>query len=336
MPSQHSSRRAKPFQIWGMGLGLIFLALALAYLLVTLWPQQYPKFPPAGVFTPTGDLENTKEAQCLAGWCPGPDARLLAMVMIAGGLGTFVHIAKSFGDFVGNERFMASWIWWYILKPFIGMILAVVLYLIIRGGFLTVSSNSAAADGGTVNINLYGLMGMACLAGMFAKQATDKLGELFDILFKTAGKAKRADSVDNPVPILTEAHPPVIDAQTLYVTLHGRSFIRGAVVEVNGANRETRLTDSTQLAVQLLPEDVAQGSSLSVVVRNPPPGGGASAPMLLPLAAGAAAANLPPVGLAAPQAATAADEEDIDGCDCPIENETEDHDLPAATGGVQA
>lgn len=333
MSPPRKSRRANMMQIWLMGLGLIFLALLLAYLLISLWPRNYPEFPPAGLFSADGALKN--DAQCLGDWCPGPDARLLAMVMIAGGLGSFVHIAKSFGDFVGNERFMASWIWWYILKPFIGMILAVVLYLVIRGGFLTVSSSGAAA-GGTVNINLYGLMGMACLAGMFAKQATDKLSELFDVLFKTSSKPKRGDAVDNPVPTLIEAQPAVLDAQTLYITLQGRNFIRGAVVQVNGANRETRLNDSTQLAVQLLPEDVAQGSSLSLVVVNPPPGGGASAPLMLPLTAAPAAVGAAPVGLSAAASPVSAEDDELDGCDCPIEHETADADLPAATGGVQA
>lgn len=331
MANPHKSRRANALQIWLMGLGLIFLALALAYLLLSLWPQHYPKFPPAGIFNPTGELENGKDVQCLAGWCPGPDARLLAMVMIAGGLGSFVHIAKSFGDFVGNERFMASWIWWYVLKPFIGMILAVVLYLVIRGGFLTVSSGATATDD-TVNINLYGLMGMACLAGMFAKQATDKLGELFDTLFKTTSKEKRRDPMDNPLPIITEAKPRAIEADTASILLLGSNFSRSAVVQIDGVNRETKYNGSTELVFQLLPGDAVPGRPLSVVVVNPPPGGGTSAPMLVPVGL----AGNGPMGATAAANTSLAEVDDLDGCDLPIEHETADEDLPAATGGVQA
>jgi hypothetical protein len=311
-----------------MGAGLIFLSLLLAWLLVSLWPQHYPTFPLAGV-------EGDAGAQCLLGWCPGPDARLLVMVMVAGGLGSFVHIAKSFGDFVGNDRFMASWIWWYILKPFIGMILALMLYLVIRGGFLTVGTTTAADDG-VVNVNLYGLVGMACLAGMFAKQATDKLGELFDTLFRTRDGDKRRDGLGNPVPALSDAQPGAVDAQSLYVCLQGSGFVRGAVVQVNGVSRETTVSDSTRLAVQLLEEDLQTGRQLSLVVVNPPPGGGASAPLMLPLLEPAAPSLAAPVGLSAPGVVLLHPEGEIDGCDCPIEEETADEDLPAATGGVQA
>lgn len=288
METRSKSRRANSFQIAAMGAGLIFLALVLATLLVCLWPQTYPQFPPPGEI-------GEPKVQCLIGWCPGADARLLVMVMVAGGLGSFVHIAKSFGDFVGNDRFMASWIWWYILKPFIGMILAVMIYLVIRGGFLTASTTTESS-----NVNLYGLIAMACLAGMFSKQATDKLGELFDTLFRTSrsdGDAKRKDDLENPVAGISEAQPSIADAQSLYITLRGVGFARGARVQVNGEGRETSLTDSTRLAFQLLPEDVAEAGALAVVVVNPPPGGGPSAPLMLAVAEPLAALEAEPVAV---------------------------------------
>ncbi|WP_152223990.1 hypothetical protein [Pseudomonas sp. SCB32] len=272
MDTRSKSRRANSIQIGIMGAGLVCLALLLICLLVALWPQLYPKFPPPGVL---GD----PDVQCLVGWCPGPDARLLAMVMSAGGLGSFVHIAKSFGDFVGNERLMASWIWWYALKPFIGMVVAMLLYLFIRGGFLGVSVTGEAS-----NVNLYGLIGMSCLAGMFAKQATDKLSELFDTLFLTreaAGDTRRKDDLENPIAYIVDAQPAVASQQATYICLRGVGFARGVRVQVNGEGRETTLADSTRLAFQLLPEDVARAGVLIVEVINPPPGGGPSAPLML-------------------------------------------------------
>ncbi|MCJ1885863.1 hypothetical protein LNN38_13495 [Pseudomonas sp. LA21] len=282
MDTRSKSRRANSFQISVMGAGLVCLALLLAGLLVALWPHYYPKFPPPGVL---GD----PDVQCLAGWCPGPDARLLVMVMAAGGLGSIVHVAKSFSDFVGNERFMTSWIWWYVLKPFIGMIVAMLLYLFIRGGFLTVS-----ATGDETNVNLHGLMGMAVLAGMFAKQATDKLGEVFDTLFRTrraASDAKRKDVLENPVAYIIEAQPPIAGPHATYICLRGVGFARGVRVQVNGTGRETTLADSTRLAFQLLPGDVAQAGVLNVQVVNPPPGGGPSAPLMLAVDGSAAAVD---------------------------------------------
>lgn len=276
METRSKRRRANALQITLMGAGLMLLALVLAVVLVCLWPPFYPKFPPAGAVGDPG-------VQCLIGWCPGPDARLLVMVMVAGALGSFVHVAKSFGDFVGNDRFMASWIWWYLLKPCIGMALALMLYLIVRAVLLTVNAGSDSAS-----VNLYGLMAMSGLVGMASKQATDKFAEVLDSLFRTrqsAGDARRKDPLENPVAVITAAQPPVLDAQSLYVTLRGKGFSRGARVQVNGVERETSLADSMRLAFQLLPEDVAAAGNLAVVVVNPPPGGGPSAPLMLEVTA---------------------------------------------------
>ncbi len=286
MEIRSKSRRANSIQIAAMGAGLVCLALLLACLLVSLWPQFYPKFPPPGAVGDPG-------VQCLAGWCPGPDARLLAMVMVAGGLGSILHLAKSFGDFVGNERFMVSWIWWYVLKPFIGMILAVVLYLFIRGVFLTSSANGELSS-----INLHVLIGIACLAGMVSKQATDKLAELFDALFRTrqvAGDARRKDELENPVACIADAQPPTAAAHSTYICLRGAGFARGAQVQVNGESRETTLSDSTRLAFQLLPEDVREAGTLAVVVVNPSPGGGPSAPLMLAVDEPVAAVSVAPL-----------------------------------------
>ncbi|MFJ3050728.1 hypothetical protein [Pseudomonas nitroreducens] len=276
METRSKRRRANALQITLMGAGLMLFALLLAIALVNLWPQSYPKFPPAGEVGDPG-------VQCLIGWCPGPDARLLVMVMVAGALGSFVHVAKSFGDFVGNDRFMVSWIWWYLLKPCIGMALALVLYLIVRAVFLSVNLASDSAS-----VNLYAVLAMSGLVGMASKQGTDKFAEVLDRLFRirhSGGDARRKDQLENPVAVITEAQPPVLDAQSLYVTLRGKGFSRGARVLVNGLERETSLADSSRLAFQLLPEDVAVGGSLAVVVVNPPPGGGPSASLMLEVSA---------------------------------------------------
>ncbi|MFR0692987.1 hypothetical protein ACLUTX_26585 [Enterobacterales bacterium AE_CKDN230030158-1A_HGKHYDSX7] len=272
METHSKRRRASALQITLMGAGLMLFALLLAVLLVNLWPHSYPAFPPAGALGDPG-------VQCVIGWCPGPDARLLVMVMVAGALGSFIHVAKSFGDFVGNDRFMASWIWWYLLKPCIGMALALVLYLMVRAVLLAVN---VATD--SAGVNLYALMAMASLAGMASKQGLDKFAQVLDALFRTrraAGDARRKDPLENPVAIIQEAQPPVVDTESLYVTLRGVGFSRGARVQVNGVERETSLADSTRLAFQLLPEDVTSAGNLAVSVVNPPPGGGASVPLML-------------------------------------------------------
>ena len=36
------------------------------------------------------------------------------------------HAAASFVDYLGNRAFVSSWVWWYLLRSFIGMLLALV------------------------------------------------------------------------------------------------------------------------------------------------------------------------------------------------------------------
>jgi hypothetical protein len=117
----------------------------------------------------------------VATWWWGSISReldLLWMVLITGALGSFVYSARSFVDFVGNKKFRASWSAWYLMYPLIGSALALMFYLVIRGGFLTISAKGS-------DINVYGLIAISGLSGMFSKQATNKLDEMFTTMFKT-------------------------------------------------------------------------------------------------------------------------------------------------------
>lgn len=118
------------------------------------------------------------------------DERLLFfLVLLAGGLGSFVHTTRSFVDFLGNRRLRPSWAWWYVLQPFTGAALAMVMYLVVRGGFL------ASAPGATA-LNPWGFVAVAALVGLFSKQATNKLDELFTTMFKTDKERELKDKLD--------------------------------------------------------------------------------------------------------------------------------------------
>ena len=149
---------------WGLTLSLFVYLVAifsLVTLLISLWPLQ-------------------ADADKVATWwnvTVGREVDLLWLVLICGALGSFAHGARSFVDFVGNRTFRASWSAWYLLYPLIGAALALIFYLAVRGGFLTTSSGK--------DVNLYGLTAISGLVGMFSKQATTKLSEVFTTLFKT-------------------------------------------------------------------------------------------------------------------------------------------------------
>jgi len=60
------------------------------------------------------------------------------------------------------------------------------------------------AESGHKNISPYGIAGVASLAGMFSKQATDKLREVFDSLFKAEGDKERSDKLWEEKPVTAE------------------------------------------------------------------------------------------------------------------------------------
>jgi hypothetical protein len=184
-------------------------------------------------------------------WCISTtfDERLILLVIVAGILGSFVHAATSLGDYLGNDNFNRNWTWFYLLRPAIGMALALVFYFVIRGGFLTTS-------GGAKDINPYGIAALACLVGMFSKQATDKLSEVFTTLFRAApgeGDQKRKGSL-KPEPItVTAITPPSVPAGTVnqMIVVTGTNFVPEAKVHLNDAEQTTTFVSATQLTAKI-------------------------------------------------------------------------------------
>lgn len=126
---------------------------------------------------------------------------LLLLVLLAGSLGSFLHLAQSYSEFVGNRTLKSSWAWWYSLGPFIGAGLALVFYAAIRGGVMAVSTGSNAKAS---ELNPFGLVSVAAMVGMFSKPATIKLGEVFDTLFKS----EKAKESKDPVVDSSQASQP--------------------------------------------------------------------------------------------------------------------------------
>jgi hypothetical protein len=199
---------------------------------------------------------------------------LLLLVLVFGALGAYIHTITSFVDYVGNRRFTPSWTWWYFLRPFIGSTLALVFYVAIRGGFF-------AQEAQTGDVNPFGIAALAGLAGLFSKQATDKLKEVFDTLFGIApgkGDDQRRDSLANPVPTLASIQPPSAAAgeDVPELRLSGEHFVRDSTVLLDGTPIRPRYLGPTELLVTLPTDQHLPPGTLSVKVRNPEPGGGVS------------------------------------------------------------
>jgi NADH:ubiquinone oxidoreductase subunit 6 (subunit J) len=260
---------------WTLGLGVLILLLGgmLVYSIVQLWPGVQ-----AGEDTPA---DSTPIHWLWKHFNPPPETALMLIVILAGALGAFLHVATSFSDYVGNRRLMRSWFWFYVLRPLVGSGLALLFYFAVLGGLFTSSSNTSA-------INPYGVAALSALVGLFSKQATNKLQQIFDTAFsvpKGAGDDARDDSIANPRPTIAGVTPPQLTRSgDLRVTLSGTGFIPGSVVSVSqpggaAVPRTAVLDEDAQtLAVTLDPEDVVETQSLVFTVVNPEPGGGTSAP----------------------------------------------------------
>jgi len=259
-----SSRRMGRWGTALLGTPLLILGGLLVYGLVAVWPavtaavDQEPKNAEISFFGITYNAS--------------PDTALILLVAISSAFGSYIHAATSFGDYVGNRKLYRSWTWWYLLRFWIGISIALIFYFAVRGGFLV-------ADGSTEDLNPYGIAALAGMTGLFSKQASDKLNEVFSTLFrveKGRGDDARADSITGDVPPrITGVEPrTVIVDEPETVTLSGTGFVRDSAVRIErtgqpAEDREATYVDSSTLEVELEDGDVAEAGTLTLSVVNP-------------------------------------------------------------------
>jgi len=106
----------------------------------------------------------------------GPEVGLLSVMMLAGMLGACIYSLYAISLHLGSyEDFDITWTGWYLTRPWIGAGLAFGVYVLIRGGILTMGSISS--------VSLLGLAGVSILTGLFTEQVMHKLNDLADTLF---------------------------------------------------------------------------------------------------------------------------------------------------------
>ena len=197
------------------------------------------------------------------------EERLILLVVAAGALGSYIHSATSYADYRGNQQFNPSWLLWYVLRPLVGVCLALVVYFAMRGGLLSVVLGGAASNAAAKaeNINPFGIAAISGLTGMFSKQAADKLAEVFTTLFKSGGDDNRKDSLaPAPVPVITLIVPKEGSAEgNTPVVITGTGFASEATVSFGDKfATEVKVVNDTQITV-LTP---AGEGTVDVIVIN--------------------------------------------------------------------
>ncbi len=259
---QGRGRYISPGGAFFTGIALLVVGVALFATLIELWPV-----------VDRGEASVSQEirATLLLGLYKGAfqlSTALILLSIVAGALGAYIHAATSFVSFVGNRTFKTSWLWWYGLRLPIGSALAVVLYFTFRGGLLP-------GYDATDEISPYGVAALSAFAGLFSKQATDKLKEIFDVMFRTPsdeGDDARADKLDERRPQIERFDPPRLKVGDRALTVLGERFEEKAKVFVGGDPRTTAYVSAQKLTVELEADDTKSVGSLKITVSNPPPG----------------------------------------------------------------
>lgn len=109
------------FKVTILGIYHLLMVLVLLYCLFKIWPNYITdvngKVVAVNSINIFGEVIRT-----------GSEAGLLLLVMVAAALGSYINASTSIVSYVGNKSLMMSWAWWYILRPFIGVALALVFF----------------------------------------------------------------------------------------------------------------------------------------------------------------------------------------------------------------
>jgi hypothetical protein len=186
---------------------------------------------------------------------------IFLLVASAGFLGSMIHIASSFTAFIGSNQFLKSWLLWYIVKPFTGASLALVLYFVLRAGLLNVGDSNS--------INLFGVITLAALAGLFSDKASMKLEEVFTVLFRPADNrsGKLEKNKVNVTIKVTDIDPQEITTDALNnITIKDEGFdTQKVVLKINNVEVKDLVRESGTIKfAYLVPDDLKTGQSITL------------------------------------------------------------------------
>ena len=153
---------------------------------------------PGGIATPTATPSAERARIRIFFWLfeIWDEVRLLLIVILAGALGSLVHTVRSVFWYVGNRLLKWSWVPKYILQPFAGSALAVIFYVVVRGGFFSPQTTFE-------NTSPFGFAALAALVGLFSEQAVLKLKKVAETVLEPpapGADAKPQEEVGKTVP----------------------------------------------------------------------------------------------------------------------------------------
>lgn len=153
----------------------IVMSILFVWAIFRLWPEP----------NATGTLKIT-------------DLSLTLLVILMGAIGSIIQSVSSFVKYTGARKLLRSWFLYYLFRPIEGSGLALIVYLLFRVGIV-------GNMGTTAQINIYAILGISGLTGLFSKQAIEKLREVFETLFLKGAQSKKEAEKDS---LGEESHKP--------------------------------------------------------------------------------------------------------------------------------
>jgi len=187
---------------------------------------------------------------------------IFILVASAGFLGSMIHIASSFADYVGSNQFRKSWLLWYVVKPIAGAAIALIMYFIVRAGILNVGDSNS--------VNLFGVITIGALSGLFADKATLKLEEVFAVMFKPNDKRSdklEPDKVNVTLIKIKDVAPEELSAHQINdVVINGEGFdTQKIVLKVNAVEVSDAIKDSTSFKFSYsVPDGLEEGKGITL------------------------------------------------------------------------
>lgn len=190
--------------------------------------------------------------------CLSPDERMFWIVLLCGMLGGLVHSLRSFAWYVGNRKLVLSWVAFYVTLPFVGGAIALIFYLVIKGGFFPQAELS--------DTNPFGFAAFSVLIGMFTEEASVKLKSLAANMLSSAEKGKDQAAA---APTIKAIQPATGKANAKTpVTITGTGFDAAARVSFGG-KLATKIVVANNTTITAETPEGTVGAVVDVEVMNP-------------------------------------------------------------------
>src|SRR5919197_2487567 len=164
------SIKSKLGVVWKILLVIYFIAIITisVYAIISIWtPESLQSLQPKVV-------NSTKTFVTLPSTTITREKYLVEISALFGVLGASTYGLASATVWIAHNKLERSWILWYISHPLVGGALAIIFYLIIRGGLI---------QGISFAISDFAIAAVSAIIGLITNQAMKKLRDIFDVLF---------------------------------------------------------------------------------------------------------------------------------------------------------